>query len=413
MKRIIAYIALGVSAVTLLIALNTSQRRTAAAELALTENTNAAVAEASSELEQLTLSLEKLLLTTSPRQKALLLSQMILSADRTATSLSSLPDTEGQRTAVLAYLNQLSHLCQTHLANLAIGEAMDADTLGQFVEMLSGLRLLHAELALAQEASLIGTPLEQALPKSELTTPPSAQELTTYKALPSHDVGSGEAMQLAKTFVGEERVTSVAHAPDTTGALPAYGVTIQTADLQLNLEVTRRGGKILLMSPETADFPIQKSVDECSTSALAFLESRGFPQMEVTYHQIYDGLCVLTCVYVQNDVLIWPDRILVQVRMDTAEVVGIEARSFWKNHIPRKLQSPLLTEADARISLPQEATITDVRQCLLPMNSSERLCWQFTLLCDDDQYICYIDALTGEELLLEKIMQLTYGSIAA
>lgn len=412
MKRIFPPILAGVLAILLLISLNAAQRRTAAAELALTESTLAAVAEASAELESLSLALDKLLVTTSTRQMAALLSQIALSADRVQTSLAALPDAQGQRASVLAYLSKLSHLCQNHLTDLAAGESLSSDARSTLAEMRTGLSLLQSEMALAQADTMTGVDVAS-LPATELTAPPSAKELVSYKALPSREIGSGEAMQIAKEFVGVDRVTAVAHAPDTGGAMPAFGVTVQTADVQLNVEVTRRGGKILLMAPETASFPMKKTPEECSAEALAFLKSRGFAEMEVTYYQVYDGLCVLTCVYVQNGVLIWPDRVLVQVRMDTAEIVGIEARSYWKNHIPRKLQTPLLTESEARTALSPDVTANAVRTCLLPFNGRERLCWQFSLQQGDDTFISYIDAMTGEELLLEKVMQLEFGAIAA
>lgn len=412
MKRIITTIALGTAAVMLLIALNASQRRTAAAELALAESTLAAVTEASAEMDALTLAMDKLLVTTSLRQTARLLSQITLSADRVQVSLSALPDEQGQQAAVLAYLSRLSHLCQTALADLAEGDLPDSETRATLTDMVAGLRLLQAELNIARSEVVTGADVS-ALPASMVTSPPTALELNSYKALPSGEIGSGEAMRIAREFVGANRVTSVSHAPDTAGALPAFGVTVQTGDVQLNLEVTRQGGKVLLMAPETADFPIRRSVEECTAAALSFLKERGFADMEAPYYQVYDGLCVLTCVYVQSGVLVWPDRVLVQVRMDTAEVVGIEARSYWKNHIPRKLQSPLLTESEARASLSPDAAVDSARLCLLPSNGQERLCWQFTLTWDDDTYIAYIDAMTGDELHLEKVMQLEAGSTPA
>ncbi|MBE5811606.1 MAG: hypothetical protein E7318_11830 [Clostridiales bacterium] len=413
MKRSLAYIFAFVTGVTLLISLNASQRRSAAAELVLTETTKAAVAEAASELEALTLSLEKLLLTTSSRQQAKLLSQIILSADRSQLSLSTLPDREGQQGAVLAYLSRLAHLSQTCLADLAEGGGFDDDARADLSELRDGLMLLQAELSIASQETLIGTEISAAMPASQVTRPPSAQELTSYKALPSNEISSGEAMRIAREFVGTEKVQSVSHAPDTAGALPAYGVTVQTADVQLNLEITRRGGKVLLMAPETASFAMTKTPEQCAASALAFLKSRGFAEMEVPYYQVYDGLCVMTCVFVQNGVLVWPDRVLVQVRMDTAEVVGIEARSYWENHIPRRLQSPLLTQSEARASLAPSAVVESARLCLLPADSQERLCWQFTLSQGDDAYISYIDALSGAEVHLEKILQLEFGQVAA
>lgn len=412
MKRTFLIIILGCGALILLLALNASQRRTAAAELALTEETLAAVAQTASELETLTLSLDKLRVTTSLRQTAALLHQCALSADRVQQALAELPDAQNQRSTILAYLSRLSALTRSCLADLAESAEMAEDSRASLIGMAGGLRLLLAEMALAQQDLLQGTKIA-ALPATDLSAPPTAQELAKYKALPSKEISAGEAMQIAKEFVGLQRVTSVAHAPDTSGALPAYGVTVQTPDVQLNLEVTRRGGKVLLMVPETASFSNLKSVEECTAAALEFLKSRGFAAMETPYYQVYDGLCVLTCVYVQNGVLVWPDRVLVQVRMDTAEVVGLEARSYWQNHIPRRMQSPLLTEAEARSAISSEVTVENARLCILPYSGQERLCWQFTVRQEDEQYIVFIDAMNGSELLLEKLMQLEQGQVPA
>ena len=413
MKQVLSFLLAGVLGVTLLISLNAAQRRSAAAEHSLAETAKAAVAQTAAELEALTLSLEKLLVTTSPRQQAKQLSTLTVSADRVQIGLSALPDREGQRAAVLAYLSRLSHLSQTALADLAEGDGFHAEARSDLSAMLDGLRLLQSELAIASSETLAGVEADDALPVSEVTAPPSALEMVDYKALPSREISAGEAMEIAKAFVGEDKVVSVSHAPDTAGALPAYGVTVQTPDLQLNLEITRRGGKVLLMAPETASFLMLRTPEQCAAAALAFLKSNGFAEMEVPYYQVYDGLCVLTCVYSQSGVIVWPDRVLVQVRMDTAEVVGIEARSYWRSHLPRKLQTPLLTEREARAYLSPGTSVDFARLCLLPHAGQERLCWQFTLTKEDESYISYIDAMTGEELQLEKIMLLEFGQAAA
>lgn len=413
MQKAFLYIGLGTLSLLLLISLNSNQRRHAAAELALTEATRAAVAEAASELDALIVQLDKLMVTTSARQMASLASGIALHTERVQLALAELPDTQGQQAAVMAFLSSLSTQAQSLLTELAAGEGLSSAQRTSLTGMQSGLHLLQAELTLARQDALAGMELTAAMPPSELDALPSALEIAEYKALPSREVGSGEAMQIAKDFVGPEQVLSVAHAPDTAGALPAYGITVQTPDVQLNLEITRQGGKVLLMVPESASFAMRQTPQACGQAALEFLRSRGFAQMEIPYYQVYDGLCVLTCVGVQNGVLIWPDRVLVQVRMDTGEVVGIEARSYWKNHLPRKLQRPLLTQEEAQASLSPQAAVDDARLCLLPSGGQERLCWQFTLHFGDDQYISYIDAITGSELLLEKIMQLEMGQIAA
>ncbi len=399
--------------VLLLVFLSAQMRRTAAAELALSENTLSAVAEASASLQELTVSLEKLLIATSPEQSAQHLSDTAIHADRVQHAIGLLPDAQGERGAIQAHLSQLSRLASELLMRLATGDTLHREDRTSLLTTLDGLRLLQSEFSFAQDDLHHGDQLSDALPHTEITAKPTAQELSAYRALPSGDVTSGRAMEIAQEFVGLDRVTSVSRAPDTTGALPAYGVTVQTDDVQLNLEITRQGGKVLLMVPETAAFSTRTTPEVCAKAALQFLKDRGFPTMEATHYQVYDGLCVISCTYVEKDVLIWADRVTVQVRMDKAEVVGIESRSFWKNHTPRRLTAPTLTQAEAAASLTPDAQVGAARLCLLPHGNTERLCWQFTLYYLDDTYAAYIDALTGQELLLEKMMQLEYGETPA
>lgn len=409
MKKWLLIIALSMLVLALLISLSVQMRRAAAAEHNLHEATLLALSEATEETQSLALAMDKLRVAAPGGQGAAYTREIAQHADRARHALASLANDQAQLTPVLAWLARMTTLAEEDLDLLMAGERADhADLLA----LQPQLRLLHAELDLARQELLAGRPSAQA-PESMLTAPPSASELVAYRGLPSTLIGSGQALQIAKDFVGTDRVTAVAHAPDVTGALPTFGVTVQTQDVQLNLEVTSRGGKVLLMVPETAGFPQRKTAEECRDAARAFLHERGFASMEATYHQVYDGLCVMTFVHVQEGVLIWPDRVVVQVRMDTGEVVGVEARNYWKNHTPRRIAAPLLTEAEARSALNPQAQVHTARLCLLPSGGQERLCWQFTLMQGGESYVSCIDAITGAELHLEKVVQLETGTIAA
>lgn len=413
MKKWIIYIALGILIVTLLISLSAQMRRASAAETILHETTLSALAEAAEETQGLALALDKLLVCTSDRQATSLLGEIILRCDRVHHSLSGLSVPQSEIAPVLSYLSSLDRLAQAHLDALMAEEPTPQNDRSAFTAMQRNMRLLYTELDLARKDMLTGASLAEAMPQTAITNAPTAEELVSYRALPSQEIGTGMALQIAKEFVGADRVVEVSHAPDTSGALPTFGVTVQTADVQLNLEVTQRGGKVLMMVPETASFETRRTVAECRAAAAAFLESRGFISMSPTYYQLYDGLCVLTFVHEQDEVLVWSDRVMVQVRMDTAEVVGIEARSYWQNHQPRRMDVPLLTESEASAALSPYASDYTSRLALLPVNGQERLCWQFTFTAMDDTYISYVDCFSGREVLLEKVMQLDAGSLAA
>lgn len=387
-------------------------RRAHAAERTLKEAALAAVSDAAEDLQAVVIAMDKLTLAVTDRQRAALLHEALLAASRVRHSLELLPAQPGEMESVMTFLSRLTAEIGSVIQRLAGGLAVTEGEIKTLTGSITSLTMLHAELDLAREDLLAGKDFST-LPPSQITLPPTLQETADYKALPSGEITSGQALLAAKEFVGAHRVRSVSPAPDTGGALPAYGVAVQTEDLLLNLEVTRRGGKVLMMSPETAGFPMTKSAEECRRAAAEFLTVRGFVTMTPTWYQLYSGMCVITFVHEQDGALVWPDRVIVQVRMDTAEVVGLEARSYWKNHTPRRISQPDITADEARGVISPQAEVVGQRLAILPILAQERLCWQFTLLYDNEYYVSFIDVQTGQELLLEKVMQLEYGSVPA
>lgn len=388
-------------------------RRAQAAEHTLNETTLAALADAAEEVQALALAMDKLSIASSQAQTAALLHEVVLSADRARHSLTLLPAEPQQIAPLLSFLARLSREAGSLLTQAGSGLPVTSGERSDLAASTASLTLLHAELSLARDSLLQGEPLSAAMPESALPAQVTAAELAEYRALPQEEINSGAAMQIARDFVGTNRVTGVSHAADAAGAMPVYGVTVQTRDLTLTLGVTRRGGKVLYMSPETAGFAMAQSTETCEKAASDFLAARGFVTMQPAWYQVYDGLCVMTFVHEAENALVWADRVTVQVRMDTAEVVGLEARSYWQNHTPRRIGTPLLTAEEARTGLAPGVTEQSVRLALLPVGTQERLCWQFAIARDGESYISFIDATTGREVLLEKVMQLEYGAIPA
>ena len=131
------------------------------------------------------------------------------------------------------------------------------------------------------------------------------------------------------------------------------------------------------------------------------------------HRQLYDGLCVVSFAPVQEDVLLYPDLLTVQVRMDTLQVVGLEARSYWTNHVRRELSEPALSADEAAALLSDQAQRQGHRLCLIPEGGGETLCWQFTVTRGGETYFIYLYAQDGREVAIRKVIPLENGSTAA
>lgn len=392
-----------------------------------------ALNQSAEEMQALTLDLEKLLISGQPARQAALLHRISLTAGEVQQCLASLPLSHEAMASTLTFVGELRDDAAAMLPALT-AQALTAAQLEYFSACQASCAQLSSQLSLARQAmeadgttllqdrsvftadaSASQRPLEQLGSAEEgVIYPPAQVHLpASPRGLPEGDVTREEARQLARDFVGAERAVAVTDAPDASGVLPAYGVTVQTADVQLNMEITRQGGKVLWMMPETASFPMTQSPSACESAALAFLQEHGFGQAEAVHRQLYDGLCVISFAPVQEDVLLYPDLLTVQVRMDTLQVVGLEARSYWTNHVRRTLPEPSLSADEAALLLSSQAEMRAHRLCLIPEGDGEALCWQFTVTRGGETYFIYLDAQDGREVAIRKVIPLENGSTAA
>ena len=116
---------------------------------------------------------------------------------------------------------------------------------------------------------------------------------------------------------------------------------------------------------------------------------------------------------VQDGVTLYPDLVKAQVRMDTGEVVGLEANNYWMNHTERENLAPQVDEQQALRAVSGRLTVTGTRLCVIPVDDgldsgkTEKLCWEFAGEWNGSRYFVYIDAETGEE---EKVLKVVAGN---
>lgn len=417
-------------------------RRAERAERTLEEIYQSALSETAEQMQALSLTLEKALVTGDVSQNVKLLAQVSQLSEDVRRNLTFLPLSHEAMAPTLTFTNQLAEYAAVLLPVLVKEGELPWSDASQLETLLTDCYQLSSQLSLAQQdlkaqqlslssrdpvfsakVSAEERPLESVGDKDNGMQYPTliydgafsdARHKGTPKGLPEGQVTQAEALALARAFVGEARVKSVREAPATSGALPAWGVTVQTEDLQLNVEITVQGGKVLWMMPEEASFNESLPQEICQTRAEAFLTEKGFGEMALTHTQRYgDGLLLLNYAAVQDGIVLYPDLVKVQVRMDTGEVVGLEANNYWMNHVARHLASPELTAEEARAKLSSVLDVVGVRLCVIPYRDTERLCYEFTARRSDALYLIYLDATTAAQLDLLKIIDTDEGRLTA
>ena len=376
------------------------------------------------QMEDMELALGKALLSQADGAENQYLNQVSAGAAQVQRSLSLLPLSHTATQRAMKFANQAADYSG---ALLRAGEITpeDAAKLGgllsacrEYAAALSQSRDSLTEQASAGTAAFYPAGSEPEAPAydSAVSYPTliydgpfsDARQTGQALALGTKVISQEEAVTIARDFVGD-RVKRAAPGASTGGSIPCWGVTLDLGDVILQAAVTRQGGKILWMAPDTADFSVEKSVEECRENALLFLEARGFQSMKPTYFQVYQGVAVISFAASQGDTLLYPDLIKVQLRMDTAQVVGIEARNYWQNHTARGLLAPTPTEEQARSRVGQRLNVQSGQLCLIPTDSGEKLCYEFKGEFGGHTYLSYINALDGRQEELLKVVESDTG----
>ncbi|MBQ8149072.1 MAG: germination protein YpeB, partial [Clostridia bacterium] len=112
-------------------------------------------------------------------------------------------------------------------------------------------------------------------------------------------------------------------------------------------------------------------------------------------------------------VLLYPDLVKIQLRMDTGEVVGLEANNYLMNHTRRDNLMPVCSKMQALQQVSPQLGATDALLCLIPHLGEERLCYEVAGEYEDNEYRVYVDALTGEEVEILMMIQDAEGQLSA
>ena len=233
----------------------------------------------------------------------------------------------------------------------------------------------------------------------------------TLQALGGDELTPEQALAAARAFVGEDRVTDARLTGEGSVPAPSYEINLVTADGLLSLALSKQGGEVVYMMAEGTAKEAAFSQAALIDMAASFLRSRGYPPVVVSYWVVYGNYITINFAAVQDGVVLYPDLIKIQMSMESGLPVGLEAVNYLSNHVKRSLPEPLLSEDDARAKLNSALSVERGRLCVIPHGGGEALCWEFSAGADGVRYLVYIDAMTGEELNIYRVVEDENGQL--
>jgi len=389
-----------------------------------------------SNVNDLEVKLSKLTATNSDTIKSRLLIEIWNQCNFTTNSLSALPISHQTVADTSAFLNKLGAFAYINAINLSNGEDITSENTTQFNTLHTSCVTLQKDIndlseVISGNYNIVNNAKKNnlgdfssnfsSMQKNSVNYPsliydgPFSDSVINkeIKGLPDNILTAEEAKSLLEEKTKDTRITKVVYNGKTEGKFTTYDF-----NLKLNTghtayaQVTEKGGLVLTISNYRAVDTITKTEDECIIIAEDFATKFGFENMKSVWVMQNNNIAYVNLVYTENDVIYYPDLIVVKIAMDTGEMLGWEAMSYAYNHTGRIYSEPEITELQAKSSVSPLLTIDNVRLAVIPKEYLKEV-FTYEIACSKDglSYFVYVNAITGVEEEVLRVVDTNQGSL--
>jgi len=222
------------------------------------------------------------------------------------------------------------------------------------------------------------------------------------------EFSQAEAEAKLKAYIPAEeiRYTGSSH-PE----VDCYEFQLMSDGVPISAGVTRQGGHILYLLPETGVNEAKLDAAALCDMARAFLISRSYGPMEMSYYSAYGGILTINFAAVQDGVILYPDLLKLQLSMETGQVIGLDAHGYLRCHRERSIPAPALTAEEAMQRVSPRLKAANARLCIIPQNNAEYLCYEIAASDSTGEFLVYVDAQTGVERDLMQVISRDNGTL--
>ena len=152
--------------------------------------------------------------------------------------------------------------------------------------------------------------------------------------------------------------------------------------------------------------------EEGVTKGLEFLSKLGIENMREVWQEKVGNTLTVNYATEVNGVICYPDLIKVKISLYDGSILGYEAKTYYLNHTERKIESATLTKEEALSKINDLVDVYTVRLSLIPIGESgEALAYEIMGKIDGETYYYYIDAKSGKQVELFRVVLGTEGEL--
>ena len=232
------------------------------------------------------------------------------------------------------------------------------------------------------------------------------------KGLTDNEITKGQAKDHFKEIFKEYNIDKVEMTGETNANIQSYNMQGMVNGDLLYAQISKKGGKLVMFAYAGSCNKVNYQDDSAIEKAQGFLDSLGIKDMKPVWINLANNVYTINFAYEQDGVIVYSDLIKVRVCAETNMVIGLEATSYWTNHTERPIPSTAISKQTAMQKVSSDIEIQTCRLALVPVGqSTEKLCYEFMGEKDGTTYYVYINAITGKQTEMFKVVSSSEGTL--
>ena len=233
--------------------------------------------------------------------------------------------------------------------------------------------------------------------------------------LTGEDISKEEAETKAKEFLGKDTIKEINFVEESQNSnIICYNFNVKTKNENENVSigVSKKGGHIVWINSDRNVTEERLKPEDAVNIGKDFLQNREYKDMKETYYMKENNVLTVNYAYNQDNVVIYPDLIKLKIALDNGEILGLESTGYLNSHKQRELTGAKVTEEQARKLINPKLEISSSNMAMIPTEwNTEILCWEVKGKTEENDFLVYINAETGDEEDILMIVDTPNGTL--
>src|SRR5699024_5438491 len=139
------------------------------------------------------------------------------------------------------------------------------------------------------------------------------------------------------------------------------------------MDISKKGGHPLSMIVNREINDKEISLNDGLKKAESYLKQQDFNNMTIFQSNEYNNIGVYSFLAMEDGIRVFPDAVQVKVALDNGDIIGLNTRNYYMNHIDRSVPKPELSKKEAKEKVNPKVDIQEDFMSIIDDNTGKEV----------------------------------------